>query len=284
MAVDIYPPSQPSGMTIGYAEVTANQATITTEVDLTGLTVTVTVPAGRRIRITGQSLWNSGSSSPTINMRIKEGATELNEWQVTGPAAIGNGFSTHIQATVLPTAGTHTYKLTGSATASSTMLAGATFPAFILVEDVTGTIYPAGTLVTAGIIASEQWTNYIPVITQTGTVTYTATYARYLKMGRTITVQLQLSITGSGTGASGVLVTLPPFTPVTNNQLAGVGEIIDSSAGTAFRGLAKVLTSGSVFFVPTETTVNNTLGNTSFTAGLASGDLISCAITYEATS
>ena len=40
-----------SGGWIGYNEVTANQTPITTEVDLTGLSVAVTVGTARRIRI-----------------------------------------------------------------------------------------------------------------------------------------------------------------------------------------------------------------------------------------
>ena len=42
----------PKGV-LGYAQVTANQGSITTGSDLTGLSVTVTVPAGRRLKITG---------------------------------------------------------------------------------------------------------------------------------------------------------------------------------------------------------------------------------------
>ena len=48
---------------LGYAQVVANQAGIgTTEVDLTGLTVTVTVPAGRRVRIIGHVVAGSAAA------------------------------------------------------------------------------------------------------------------------------------------------------------------------------------------------------------------------------
>lgn len=276
------PASGAPGSTLGYAEATANQGSITAEVDLTGLAVSVTVPAGRRIRITGQALWNSGSASPTINMRIKEGATELNEWQVTGSPAIGNGFSVHVQATISPAAGTHTYKLTGFATASSTMLAGVSFPAFILVEDITGAVWPVGAAVTAGMVASEAWTAFTPALLQGATpVTATVTYAKYQRIGRLINAQITLAVTGTGVAANTVLVALPVAAAAPNNTLIGSGEVIDASAGLAYRGLAKI--SGSnCFLIPTDSQVNNTIGATDFTAALASGDNISVNLTYEA--
>lgn len=128
----------PTSQVLAYSQAVANQTGITTEVDLTSLTVTVSVPDGRRIRISGQALWNSTGASPTITMRIREGATELNEYQIVGHPSIGNGASGHIDVVVTPSAGIHTYKLTGAATASSSLLAGTTFPAYIMVEDITG--------------------------------------------------------------------------------------------------------------------------------------------------
>jgi hypothetical protein len=122
----------------GYAQVIANQATITTEVDLTGLTVTVTTIANRRYRISFQCLTNRTVADGETTVRIKEGATQLGQSNIKPATAATNNF--HVGAVVItPTAGSHTYKLTmtsDSGTGSSTMTAGATFPAYILIEDV----------------------------------------------------------------------------------------------------------------------------------------------------
>jgi len=78
--VDIYPTTVqqgPPSAQLGYAEVTSSQTGISAETDLTGLAVTVTVPAGRRIRITGQIQAQSATTSGTVLLRLKEGATVL---------------------------------------------------------------------------------------------------------------------------------------------------------------------------------------------------------------
>lgn len=127
--------------TLGYAQVTANQAAITTPVDLSGLSVTVTVPTGgARIRITGfVGSWSAGENADKFTLSINEGATQL--------AANANQNVTSTLSTGLPpvfavfvaTAGSHTYKLRAAANGTSpslTMEASATLPAFILVENI----------------------------------------------------------------------------------------------------------------------------------------------------
>lgn len=125
--------------TLGYAQVTANQGTITTEQDLTGLTVTVTVVAGDRIRITAHvRVAATGGASDIPELRIKEGTTilALDRCHFSTASILS---TLHGEVVLSPTAGAHTYKLslvrdTGSGTL--TMSAGATFPAFILVEGI----------------------------------------------------------------------------------------------------------------------------------------------------
>lgn len=120
---------------IGYAEVTANQAAISAVVDLTGLTVSVTVGASRRIRITGSTLFNGTTLDDSAQMQIREGATQLQ----IGEAPIRTSFASIERSVIItPTAGAHTYKLMAArnvGTGSVTLGASATNPAFILVED-----------------------------------------------------------------------------------------------------------------------------------------------------
>lgn len=230
MGVDIYPPSQPSGMALGYAEVITSQGSITTEVDITGLAVTITVPTGRRIRITGRvTTTNTGTNQNIIS--IKEGATFLSQSAIVAGAA-ATAESQDFYAVIIPTAGTHTYKITASAAAGTAATTqNANNPASILVEDITGTIYPAGTLVTAGIVASEAWTPYVPTFGNftlgNGTVT-----ARYMKYGRMVDYR-GIVVMGTTSSWSGSITISIPIAVYATDFHYGVAHG-DSGAGGGF--------------------------------------------------
>jgi hypothetical protein len=122
--------------TLGYAQVTANQTGITTVVDLTGLTVTVTVVAGRRIRIMGSATFQNNTLDAIAEMTILEDATTIQTADITCRPASSNQL---LDATVIrqPSVGSHTYKLKAAAGGGTVqMSASATAPAFILVEDI----------------------------------------------------------------------------------------------------------------------------------------------------
>ncbi len=123
---------------IGREQVTANQTTIgTSGTDLTGLSIAVTVGSGRTLRITGQAMLQSKGSAHGSELAVYEGATRLNTGRIEAEAQ--DSFSTCVVVAyiVSPSAGSHTYKLRATASANTTdMLAGADFPAFILVEDI----------------------------------------------------------------------------------------------------------------------------------------------------
>lgn len=136
------PAGTPLG-TLGYAQTTTGQAGITAQVDLTSLSVPVTVGAGRRIKITGYV----GNFSSTVNtdkfsVLIMEGATTLQT--AVGSvqaAAAGGGNSVVLDPIVVlqPTAGAHTYKLASvrnNGTGTGSTNAAPALPAFILVEDI----------------------------------------------------------------------------------------------------------------------------------------------------
>jgi hypothetical protein len=121
---------------LGYAQVTASQGSITTAVDLTGLTVTVNVLSGQRIKITGfVAQFSSTVSTDVAQLMIYEGGTML---QATiQPLVTGAGAGITSISVLSPTAGSHTYKLMALRTAGTgtiTLNAAATYPAFILVE------------------------------------------------------------------------------------------------------------------------------------------------------
>lgn len=132
----------------------------------------------------------------------------------------------------------------------------------------------------------DAWTSFIPTLTQSATVTKTDTYAKYQRIGRLIHAQVNLSVTGSGTAANDVVVGLP-VAAATTSLMIGTGLIYDSSANLVYPAIAEI-NAAALTIKMRSTVVGGTnptfLGSTSFTAGLASGDLVRYEVTYEAAS
>jgi hypothetical protein len=122
-------------LTNGYAQVVANQAGISAEVDLTSLTVTVTTLAGRRYRITGKCRFVQNSSTGSPILSVKEDGTTIDASPLSQEATfLGALIVISIRT---PTAASHIYKLTLQDTAGTVdMVAATTWPAYILVEDI----------------------------------------------------------------------------------------------------------------------------------------------------
>lgn len=131
----------PGTLASGYAQVTANQTiNSATPVDLTSLTVTVTVVAGRRIKITGCVALGGNTAGDEYNCSIREGGTTLQQAADSQVVAADARLYTLTPICVLtPSAGAHTYKLSAFRSRGSGdvfLVASATLPAFILVEDI----------------------------------------------------------------------------------------------------------------------------------------------------
>lgn len=135
-ATNSFPASNPRGV-LGYAQATANQGGVTSPpVDLTGLSVAATVGTARRIRITGSVAANNATAGVNMILYINEGATRLQK-RITIESAAGNEEGIHAEVILTPTAGAHTYKLQlEMGGAGGNLIASATQPAFILVEDI----------------------------------------------------------------------------------------------------------------------------------------------------
>jgi len=119
-----------------YAQVVANQTGISTEVDITGLTITFTALAGRRYRISGYMRTQQlTTASDTQEIYITTGANV--KIQISSLVGTLNGFNVHQPAVILvPGAGSVTYKLRGASIATMSILADVIYPAYILVEDI----------------------------------------------------------------------------------------------------------------------------------------------------
>lgn len=127
---------------IGYTQTTGSPGTGTSIADLTGLSVTVTVPAGRKLLVTGHCPIRIDGLSDRVAMWIREGSTKLGAAGDFRGAVAQQTFMFHGSARInSPSSGSHTYKLSaervgGSAdiwNANSAVAAGE--PAYIMVED-----------------------------------------------------------------------------------------------------------------------------------------------------
>lgn len=120
----------------GYAQTTTQQTLITTATDVTSCSITVTILAGRRYRLSAICGLISTVSNDTAGLTIMEGATQLRSGQVV---CLGTFITTSPSVILTPSAGSHTYKLqvlrvTGTGTISTD--ASGTNPVYILCEDI----------------------------------------------------------------------------------------------------------------------------------------------------
>jgi hypothetical protein len=123
--------------TLGYAQATASQGSITTGSDLTGLTVTFSTAGGRRVKLSGQIVAQSTAAGDYARLDTTDGAgTILQNLQTYMPGTAAVGMVSSVCLT--PAAGIVTYKLRlvrSLGTGTLTMVAAGVTPAFILAED-----------------------------------------------------------------------------------------------------------------------------------------------------
>lgn len=117
-------------------------------------------------------------------------------------------------------------------------------------------------------------TSWTPTVTQSGSVTVTVTAAYYQRVGRWVQGGFELSVTGSGSASNAVVLSVPVTAAGAARTPVGGGQIYDTSAATNIVGIL-CLGSTTTFDIRHPSNVaDNRLGVVSFTAGLASGDLL----------
>jgi hypothetical protein len=112
-------PRDPQRRLLGYRQVSADQGSITTVTDLTGLAATIKAPEGTKIKILGRVRLGNSSTDQVNNVYIFEDVTQLDADSVLSRSG-GASVTGRPEITLTPTAGTHTYKLrmdTGGGTA-----------------------------------------------------------------------------------------------------------------------------------------------------------------------
>ena len=129
------------------------------------------------------------------------------------------------------------------------------------------------------------WTTWTPTVQQGAAVTVTVGHATYFRAGRLIIASYRLSVTSSGTAGQGVGVSLPANAARTSGPI-GSGGVFDSSANLVYAGIAELnAVNNQLVFTATGVGVSpSPLGVAGFTAAVASGDVISGTLMYEAAS
>lgn len=127
--------------TLGWAEAVADQGPITTEVDLTSLTTTISIPSTSTIiRISAYVAGACSAVNERFTCRIKEDGTTIQEAPQFQAALAGVNATVFVPSRVRTgLSGSHTYKLTMVRLngAGSFTVAASLFAAYILVENIT---------------------------------------------------------------------------------------------------------------------------------------------------
>lgn len=126
----------------------------------------------------------------------------------------------------------------------------------------------------------DAWTSYTPTLTQSGAVTKTVTYAKYVLAGKWVTVQIKLAVTGSGTASNAIVIGLP-VAGTGAGLPVGSGWVFDSSASALYKGVANLVGTTSLQLYYAADTSQSSLGATGMTAALASGDEVTAFAVYE---
>jgi hypothetical protein len=123
---------------IGYNEGTTDQNTVTTAVDVTGCSVTLTPDNNRRLLITGQIFVEANAAAARAQIAILADGAQV------GPAAhirmetsgSAGRCSVRTSAIITPTNASHTYKLQAAGVTGTINVLSSAQTAFILVEDI----------------------------------------------------------------------------------------------------------------------------------------------------
>ncbi len=125
------------------------------------------------------------------------------------------------------------------------------------------------------------WSTFSPVWTQSGTISYTNNYSKYVQIGKTVHFQCSLLATSAGGAAVAMTVTLPV---VSSNSSVfrtnGGANYYDASPGTMYVLSPYMISTSSIAFVSDASAGNNFGANPVIIVGI--GDYISLAVTYEA--
>lgn len=138
LAGDVYTAANHARMPggwIGYVEVTSNQNGFSTEVDVTGLTLTITPNSSRRLSVRGAVSVQVGTSAATVVLRLKEDGVKMIDAAVQ-PNDNADVLSIPIEAITTPSAASHTWKLTIQVETGTADVENSISKGWLMVEDI----------------------------------------------------------------------------------------------------------------------------------------------------
>jgi hypothetical protein len=128
---------------------------------------------------------------------------------------------------------------------------------------------------------NDAWTSFTPIIKQ-GATTLTANvaYSRYKQIGKTVFLQIDATITNTGSTNGAITIDVPSGVfPVNSTNEGVIGNMYIRDTGTAFYA-GIVATNGVIFFGRAYGSVNSMgASNPAFT--LVNNDTVSIQVTYE---
>lgn len=129
-------------------------------------------------------------------------------------------------------------------------------------------------------------TSWTPTVSQPGAVTSTNLRARYMRAGRRVMGDANVSITGTGTTANLIKINVPVFmATMSANTIVGQAWILDSSTGFMWPCYLMYDTTSTCTFLRIDLapgTAATYMGVGASAVALASGDVVSVKYDFEA--
>ena len=147
------------------------------------------------------------------------------------------------------------------------------------------TVYSGSAWSTVGPVHGA-WNTYTPTLTQSVAVTKTVSYASWTRNGRTISVNVLLTVTSTGTAANPILIGLPVSAAGSANVPIGTGSVYDSSTTIMYPGIAvwQSATTCGIFGAATGGGLLGQIGMSAALTNTPTADLVMLSLTYEAAS
>ena len=125
------------------------------------------------------------------------------------------------------------------------------------------------------------WQSWTPVVSQPGSITLTTSYGKYTQINKTIIAQMFVVITGTGTSATSIFVSLPVTAAGSEGRSVGSGMFYDASANSIYVVSAQMQTTTTVSLY-SDLTSSSSLFGVAPNIALAANDQIRLTFTYEA--
>jgi hypothetical protein len=126
-----------------------------------------------------------------------------------------------------------------------------------------------------------RWVDWTPTVTQSGSVTFTITFCRYIVQDNVVNIRGRLAITSAGTGNNNIVIGAVPAAIAPANAQNIMGGIRVTDTGTADYVGALLWNSSTEFVGQVHSTGATTFIGVSPNFALASGDIIGFFAVYE---